>query len=226
MFGLQQMIKLSEIKIENLCELLILKSWNNKNSEFKTLCSFYFDIKYVLGCKNVYEFMKAIILGYISEHKNYLQKAQEIINKIQISDISDKWDERIIVLLTIAIFKLTTNNVSDAIDIVNQLRKEQSQFEEQFLNQSKGKGAELVVLYYMAKIIEIIGQRLTENKNDDCIEHKIQLYIDKAKKFANISSGYEIELLLQYFEVFVLKFIKETCKNKTIEYLHIWGQSC
>lgn len=216
-------------KAEELCELKILELWNDKDSkEFKALCSIYFDIKSILGfsynsIEDIYEIIKTISLGYLGEHnhlvKDYLKQNQISINNIP---TSQKWNERLLISSFKAIIKLVVKDswkdVSDAIEIINNLRKEQNQFEETFLNQVKEESqpygaGEILSLYYFAKLVEVLGQYLLEGKIDDNnydIENKIKYHINKSKEFAVASGNYILELLLHYFEAFAIKLAKNT----------------
>ncbi|MCX7715136.1 MAG: DEAD/DEAH box helicase, partial [Clostridia bacterium] len=216
-------------KAKELCDLKILEEWNNQESEkFKTLCSVYFDIASLLPCsfrndEDIYECIKLIALGYLGEHahfvKDYLKRHHTHLHEIQ---NSEKWNSRLLrktfFVIVALVVKKTWKDISDAIGYINELRKEQNQFEEEFLGQVKEEGqpygaAEVVSLYHFARMVEISGYYLLEGKVDKGnydIENKIKYHTKSAIEFANASGNMMLELLYQYAEAFCIKLIKNS----------------
>ena len=220
-------------KAKELYELKILELWNNQdNEEFKKLCLDYFKISTLLNFdiksdEDIYEFIKIISLGYLSENshlvKDFLNQQKQ---KIENLEVTDKWNSRLLIKIFKAIFYLVINNsrndILQAIELINQLRDEQKEFEENYLKQLDEenrpyKSAELISLYHFAKTSEILGQYLLEGKtpnNDFDIENKVKYHLKIAKEFANASGNIILELLYQYVEAFSIKLI-----NSNIEYV-------
>lgn len=216
-------------KAKELCELKILELWNNQESEeFKALCSVYFDLatiisKDILLDEDIFETIKIIAFGYLGEHAHFV-KEYLIYNKNKIDniEISEKWNFRILrrcfqVIVSLVI-KRSWKDISESINLINQLRNEQNQFETEYLNQVKEESqpygaAEIVSLYHFAKTNELLGQYLLEVKVDGAnfdIENKIKYHLKIAREFANASGNILLELLYQYFESFGIKLIRNT----------------
>jgi len=217
------------LKAKELCELKILELWNNQDTEeFKALCSVYFDIATTLTLEidtdeDIYEFIKIISLGYLGEHshfvKDFLSQVKDNISRIE---IPEKWNTRILrrcfqVIVSLVI-KKSWQDISNSINIINELRQEQTRFEATYLNavreESQPYGAaEIVSLYHFAKTIEILGQYLLEGKIDGeqyDVENKIKYHLKIAKEFSNASGNMMLELLYQYTEAFSIKLVRNT----------------
>lgn len=216
-------------KAKELCELNILELWNNQESEeFKALCSVYFDLatiisKDILSDEDIFETIKIIAFGYLGEHAHFV-KEYLICNKNKIDNIEipEKWNSRLLrqcfqVIVSLVI-KQSWKDISESINLINQLRNEQNQFETEYLNQVKEESqpygaAEIVSLYHFAKTNELLGQYLLEGKVDGTnfdIENKIKYHLKIAREFANASGNILLELLYQYFESFGIKLIRNT----------------
>ncbi|MBK9256325.1 MAG: DEAD/DEAH box helicase [Saprospiraceae bacterium] len=222
------------IKAKELCELRIIELWELRNTdetsnEFKSLCSTYFDIASQLPAiieseYFVYETLKLISFGYLGEHwhfvKQYLKGLEEQIGSIE---LVDNWNNRILTVSFKAIVQLVKKenwrNVSDAVELINQLRIEQQQFEANFLNQVNEESrpfgaAELVSLYHFAKSIDILGQYLLEGRPlepEDQLRYHLQISGEYAQKSGNIS----LSLIYQFFEAFAVKMVRNTIWHNT-----------
>ena len=215
-------------KAKELCELKILELWNNQESkEFKALCSVYFDLatiisKDILSDEDIFETIKIIAFGYLGEHAHFVKEYLINKNKIDNIEISEKWNFRLLrrcfqVIVSLVI-KRSWKDISESINLINQLRNEQNQFETEYLNQVKEESqpygaAEIVSLYHFAKTNELLGQYLLEGKVDGAnfdIENKIKYHLKIAREFANASGNILLELLYQYFESFGIKLIRNT----------------
>jgi len=224
------------IKAKELCELKILELWHNQDDEkFKILCSVYFDISTLLNFdikteEDIYEVIKLISLGYLGEHSHFVKDFLNL-QKQKIEDliVTDKWNSRLLnnifkVIVSLVI-KKSWKDISQAIELINELRNEQKEFEENYLNQlgeeSQPYGAaELVSLYHFAKTSEILGQYLLEGKtpnNDFDIENKVKYHLRIAKEFANASGNIILELLYQYVEAFSIKLITSDKGRRQID---------
>ncbi|MCC5944917.1 MAG: DEAD/DEAH box helicase [Bernardetiaceae bacterium] len=225
------------IKAKELCELRIIELWEQRNTEqteqtsneFKALCSTYFDIASQLPAiveseYFVYETFKLIAFGYLGEHwhfvKQYLKELEEQIRGIE---LVDNWNNRILTVSFKAVVQLVKKenwrDVSEAVELINQLRAEQQQFEANFLNQvneeSRPYGAaELVSLYHFAKSIDILGQYLLEGRPlepEDQLRYHLQISGEYAQKSGNIS----LSLMYQFFEAFAVKMVRNTIWHNT-----------
>ncbi len=212
-------------KAKELCEIKIVELWSDRdNKEFKGLCSAYFDIatQTPIQWDNelfVYEQIKIISFGYLGEHwhfvKQYLKKNSNQLDNIQ---FDENWNERILVTAFKAIVCLIKREnweeISKAVELINQLRNEQFDFENTFLNQvseeSRPYGAaELVSLYHFAKCIDILGGFLIEGRPFEP-ETEIKYHTTIASEYAQKSGNISLELLYQFFEAFAIKMVRNT----------------
>ncbi|GIV26638.1 MAG: hypothetical protein KatS3mg027_0452 [Bacteroidia bacterium] len=218
-------------KAKELTELKIIELWNNQDTEeFKALCSIYFDIATILekdfelkNEEDIYEVIKIISFGYLGEHnhfvKEYLISKKELIEGIS---VSEQWNRRLLVTIfkgiTYLVIKQSWKDINNIVNLINQLRKEQKDFESKFLNtvdkDSRAyRSAELVSLYHFAKTVEILGQYLLEGRvdsNEFDIENKIKYHLSVASEFANASDNIVLEMLYKYFEAFSIKLVRNT----------------
>jgi hypothetical protein len=222
------------IKAKELCELRIIELWELRNAEetsneFKALCSIYFDIASQLPAiieseYFVYEAFKLVSFGYLGEHWHFVkQYLNGLKGQIQSIELVDNWNNRILTVSFKAIVQLVKKenwrDVSEAIELINQLRIEQQQFEANFLNQvneeSRPYGAaELVSLYHFAKSIDILGQYLLEGRPlepEDQLRYHLQISGEYAQKSGNIS----LSLMYQFFEAFAVKMVRNTIWHNT-----------
>ncbi|OCA69074.1 DEAD/DEAH box helicase [Chryseobacterium artocarpi] len=236
-----QKVKLSarfhdiELSVENiqklsiakeLCELRIIELWDQRveNNEFKALCATYFDISSQIPITSqkeylIYEHFKIISFGYLGEQwhfvKQYLNKT---ISQFENIEEDTNWSLRILTLsfkaLAHLVKKDSWHEIRQGISYINQLREEQSQFENSFLNEineeSRAYGAaELVSLYHFAKNIEILGRYLIEGRPLEP-ETEIQYHLNFAREFSQKSGNLSLTLLYQFFDAFTQKLIRNT----------------
>ncbi len=217
------------IKAKEVCELKILELWNNQESEeFKVFCSIYFDIaslfpKDISNDDEIFEYIKIISFGYLGEYshfvKDFLKQNRNYIDEIE---IPNKWNSRLLRkcfrVITALVIKGSWNDISETINLINELRNEQKQFEETYLNQIEEKvqpygAAEIISLYHFARMVEVLGHYILEGKidgNSYDVENKINYHLKVAREFANASDNMVLELLYQYFEAFCIKLIRNT----------------
>ncbi|MDD4115943.1 MAG: DEAD/DEAH box helicase, partial [Massilibacteroides sp.] len=217
-------------KAKELCELKIIEFWDNREQVvFKALCSTYFDIASQLPIQwdselVIYEQLKLIALGYLGEHwhfvKQYLKNHNEDFDSIQ---IGETWNQRILSISFKAIIHLIKKEnwqeISQSVALINQLRQEQNDFENTFLNQvneeSRPYGAaELVSLYHFAKGVDILGNYLMEGRPLEP-ENELQYHIGIASEYAQKSGNISLRLLYQFFEAFAVKMIRNTIWHTT-----------
>jgi len=224
-------IKLSESetkllqKAKEICELEINNYWNQKDSkEFLSLCITYFEIAtcfdYDLNDEiNIMELFKTIIFGYLGEHSHYVKDYLLPIKNYVINiRIPKKWNERLLYTIFKSLYFLVVKNswkdIEEAVENINDLRKEQKKFESNFLNRVREDSqpygsAEIVSLYHFAKSIELLGTFLIEGNSAD-IENKMEYHFRIASEFAELSQNISLVLLYKYFKEFSIKLIRNT----------------
>lgn len=212
-------------KAKELCELRIIELWDQREqTEFKALCSTYFDIASQLPVLwnselVIYEQLKLIAFGYLGEHwhfvKQYLKTHHLDFDAIQ---NGESWNQRILTLSFKAIIHLIKKEnwqeINQAVTLINQLRQEQNDFENVFLNEvneeSRPYGAaELVSLYHFAKCVDILGHYLLQGRPLDP-ENKLQYHTGIASEYAQKSGNISLRLLYQFFEAFAVKMVRNT----------------
>lgn len=215
-------------KAKELSELKILEYWNSQDDEFKLLCSIYFDVASLLIQKyeteeDIFEGIKLISLGYIGEHNHFVKEYfSKVINEIEKLDSPNEWNKRLLTTcfkaIVYLVIKDSWNDIDKSINLINQLRIEQKQFEENYLNEVREEShlygaAELVSLYHFAKTIDVLGSYLLEGKFEQGsydIENKIKYHLKVAEEFAFASGNLMLELLYKYFEVFGISLAKNS----------------
>ncbi len=212
-------------KAKELCELKIIELWERRDTqEFKALCSTYFDIAVQLPIDTrseyfIYDQYKIIVFGYLGEHwhfvKQFLKGNSEIIDQLE---VDDDWNRRIFTLCFKALVSLVKKDswrgIDQAVQLINQLRGEQNDFESNFLNkvneESRPYGAaELVSLYHLAKSIEILGQYLIEGRPLEP-ETQLHYHLNISHEFAQKSGNISLGLLYQFFEALAIKMVRNT----------------
>lgn len=212
-------------KAKELCELKIIELWERRDTqEFKALCSTYFDIAVQLPVDIrseyfIYEHYKIIAFGYLGEHwhfvKQFLKVNGEIIDQLE---VDDDWNRRIFTKCFKALVSLVIRDswrgIDQAVQLINQLRGEQNDFESNFLNkvneESRPYGAaELVSLYHLAKSIEILGQYLIEGRPLEP-ETQLHYHLNISHEFAQKSGNISLGLLYQFFEALAIKMVRNT----------------
>jgi len=212
-------------KARELCELKIIEQWGNRDTpQFKALCSINFDIASQLPINTnneyfVYEQIKLIAFGCLGEHwhfvRQYLKCRPSIIDELV---VNDGWNQRLLAISFKALVGLlkkdSWKDIDQAVQLINQLRSEQSELENSFLNQvneeSRPYGAaELVALYHFVKSIEILGQYQIEGRPLEP-ETQIHYHLDLSKGFAKESGNISLGLLFQFFEALAVKLIRNT----------------
>lgn len=213
-------------KGKELCELRIIELWQDRDSqEFKALCSTYFDIATQLRSENtseyfIYEQIKLVSFGYLGEHWHFVQQYLKArpANEFDIPELNSDWNKRLLTLsyksFVSLVKKESWREVDNAVQLINQLRQEQGNFEQQFLNQmneaSRPYGAaEVVSLYHFAKTIELLGRYLIEGRPLEP-ETQIQYHLGLSSEFATKSGNLSLVLLYQFFEAVAVKMTRNT----------------
>lgn len=212
-------------KAKELCELQLIELWEERDSNtFKALCSTYFDIagQSSLSVNSeylIYEQIKLISIGYLGENwhfvKQYLKANHQTVSTL---NEEESWNKRLLNScfrsLVLLVKKDSWQEIDEAVQLINQLREEQEQFEANFLesinDESRPFGAaELVSLYYFAKSIDILAQYLLEGR-PLAPEEQIHYHLNKSRDFAQESGNISLEMLLQFFEAFAVKMVRNT----------------
>lgn len=202
---------------KDLSEFEIIRLWGNQSDkQFIQLCSIYLDISILLPLplsksERLYELIKIITLGYIGESwqivRRFLIENEKEITK---ESISNTWNERLIEQIFFSLFytvrKNTWVDLKLASDWIEQLRSEQKEYEEKYINNLETSekpqvAFELVALYHLAKYIEILAGYLIEGQPND-IREQLELHIDHSHRFCQNSGNIELLLLLQYLKPF------------------------
>lgn len=210
-------------KAKELCELKIIERWENRNTnDFKAFCSTYFDIATLLNIDVddeyfIYEQIKIIAFGYLGEHWHFVKQYLRSYDFESIAVPSD-WNKRLLTLcfkaLAGLVVKENWHEISRSIELINQLRQEQSNYETSFLNNIAETGrpyeaAELVSLYHFAKTIDVLGQYFSEGRPLEP-ETPIHYHINLSREFAEKSANISLVLLYQFFEALAVKMIRNT----------------
>lgn len=214
-------------KAKELCELKIVELWESRqtnNTIFKGLCSTYFDITSQLPIQwdselLIYEQLKLITFGYLGEHWHFVKQHLKVHSQgFDAIQPGETWNERILTISFKAIIYLikkeTWQEVNQSVQLINQLREEQRNFEDTFLNrineESRPYGAaELVSLYHFAKCIDVLGRYLMEGRPVEP-ETELQYHIGTATEYAQKSGNISLGLLFQFFEAFATKVVRNT----------------
>jgi len=213
------------IRLKELCELRILEllDWQN-TPEFTNLCSKYVDMSILLPFQlktdeDVYEILKLVIFGYLA---NRSQSVKDFLNQHDLNNLDldiTEWNSYLFRQIFKAFTRLvlfeSKNDILSSINLINQLRVEQKQFELSYLKKLEeeykpSKALEIVSFYYFAKTVELLAQYLLENKiqNQNDIKNKISKYINKSKESAGFSGNKMIELTYVYIKIFSFEFFK------------------
>lgn len=221
-------VTLSEVEIEQLqkakelCELKIVALWEEREqSEFKGLCSTYFDIASLLPIQwdselLVYEQLKIVAFGCLGEHWHFVkQYLKNHSTQFEAISVSDNWNHRILTNSLKAIVHLVKKenwqDFGQSVAWIDQLRQEQQDFENTFLNQANEEGrpyvaAELVSLYHFAKSVELLGKYLMAGRPlepENELQYHTRIALEYAQKSGNICLG----LLYQFYGAFAVKMV-------------------
>ncbi|MEM1337086.1 MAG: DEAD/DEAH box helicase [Bacteroidota bacterium] len=213
-------------KAKELCELSIIDSWEEQESDgFKALCSIYFDIATLLALprekqEQVFELIKIITIGYLGESWHLVRQHLKTLNLEPLYSIEDaEWNKRLLYTsfraLVNTIVKDDWNQLREAITYINLLRREQTTFEENHIgkhenpSEKKSVASELIALYHMAKSIEIMSSYLIDGQPNNALE-QITYHLGYAGRFADEAGNFSFKLLIQYFEPFAHKLIRNS----------------
>ena len=203
-------------RILEIYELTIIDLWDKeeKKNEFSTLSKKCFDILQILplpqgDISKIKHILKLVAYSYLGEKwedgRRFLKEEKNTC-EIEIND-ENTWDERLFKKTYLAILYLVRKDswedLSNAVNLINELRDEQKKYEEEYLNSvetefKKGAALELASFYHFAKSIEILGRFMLEGEpSSDRVTSEIDYHLNKGIKFCDLSGNFEFSLILQ-----------------------------
>ncbi len=211
-------------KAKELSEVAILERWDDQDDDFKALCSTHFDIASQLPIDVddeylFYEYIKLISCAYLGE--NWHMARQFIKQKMdELAGIkpNGSWNIRLLqksfLALVYLIKKDNWEDVDRAVKTIEELRREQDEFEASFLsNQHESTkplvSGELVALYHFAKCVELAGKYVLNGRPPE-VETQLNYHLNYSKEYAALSQNISLELLIQYFGALAKKMIRNT----------------
>jgi replicative superfamily II helicase len=213
------------VKAKELCELSIIDNWENQESEnFKQLCSIYFDIATILQLptdpqEEIFELIKIISFGYLGEGWHLVRQFLKKIDPNHFEKLNaTQWNQRLLIVsfkaLIAVVNKKNWEELRKAVEYINNLREEQAKFETSYLNdhlenQKKSVAAELIALYHLAKSIEILSQYLLDGQPNNALE-QTTYHLGYANRYSDQAGNFSFKLLVQYFEPFAYKLIRNS----------------
>ncbi|RLF99715.1 DEAD/DEAH box helicase [Thermococci archaeon] len=213
-------------KTLELYEFALIDLWNDeeKKREFSYLSKNCFDILQVFPMPldeitKIKHVLKSVAYAYLGEKwedgKRFLIE-EKIVWKVKLNNTSS-WDEILFKKIYLAILHLVRknswNDLSEAIGYINELRKEQRKYEENYLNNvnpqfKKGAALELASLYHFAKSVEILGSFMLKGEPaSDKIISELEYHFDKGIKFCDISGNFEFSLILRLIQAMFKKMV-------------------
>jgi replicative superfamily II helicase len=212
-------------KALEIIEFKVIELWNSNDTDFTEYCSNYLDIALLLpvpkeSLEKIDWIFKIISFGYLGED---WQKVRRFLidnkNDVVIEPILDKWNLRLLSKIYLAVFYLVKKeswkDLAKAIEIVNDLREEQVEFEKHFLEsildnvEKKAIALDLASLYHLAKAVEIIAKYQNEGNPNDVTE-QLQFHFAYAQRYCESSSNIELNLLLQYLQPTFIKLVSNS----------------
>jgi hypothetical protein len=203
-------------KVLEIYELAIIDLWDKeeKKNEFSALSKKCFDILQIFpipqdDVSKIKHILKLIAYSYFGEKwedsRRFLREEKNVW-RIKIND-ENTWGERLFEKTYLAILHLVRKDswedLSDAVNLINELRDEQKKYEEEYLNSietefKKGAALELASFYHFAKSIEILGRFMLEgNPSSDRVVSEIDYHLNKGIKFCDLSGNLEFSLILR-----------------------------
>ena len=210
---------------KDLAEFEIIRLWDKQNEkQFVQFCAIFLDLSTLLPLplvklNRIYELLKIIFLGYMGEGWQIVRRYL-IENEAEIAreTISDTWNERLIEKIFFSLFytirKNSWQDLTLAATWIDQLRKEQKEFEEKYLTdagvtEKRQVALELASLYHIAKYVELLAGYLIEGQPND-IKEQGELHADYAIRYCEGAGNIELGLLLQYLKPFGHKILSNS----------------
>lgn len=212
-------------KSKELCELAIIEYWDKQETlDFKTFCSIYFDVAILLPLPEekteaIFEIIKLISIGYLGEGWHLVRQYIKTQNIDYLYELeNEKWNRRLLINAFRALIHLIKKDNWEelrlAIGYIDTLRKEQNNFESTYLDEAEGiekrsAATELVTLYHFAKSVDLLADYLIDGQPNNILE-QIAFHMGYAAKYSDESGNFSFKLLLQYFEQFATKQVKNS----------------
>ncbi len=213
-------------RILEIYELAIIDLWNKeeKQNKFSTLSKKCFDILQIVpipkdDISKIKHILRLIAYSYLGEKwedgRRFLIEEKNAL-KIEINE-KTMWDERLFKKTYLAILYLVRKNswedLRNAVNLINNLRDEQKNYEEKYLNSvetkfKKGAALELASFYHFAKSIEILGKFMLDgDPSSDKVVSEIDYHLNKGIKFCDLSGNFEFSLILRLMLAMFKKMI-------------------
>jgi len=211
-------------KAKELSEVAILERWEEQDNDFKALCSTQFDIASQLPIDVgeeylFYEYIKLLCCAYLGENWHMARQfIKQKMDELTAIEPNGNWNIRLLqksfMALVYLIKKDNWEDVDRAVTTIEELRKEQKDFEASFLSEQNGNAkplasAELVALYHFAKCVELAGKYVLNGRPTE-VDTQLNYHLNYSKEYASLSGNITLELLLQYFEGLAKKLIRNT----------------
>lgn len=211
-------------KAKELSEVAILERWEDKNDDFKAMCSTHFDIASQLPIDMneeylFYEYIKLISCAYLGENWHMARQfIKQKLGELTSIEPNGNWNIRLMqksfLALVYLVKKDNWEDVDHAVKTIEELRGEQEDFEFSFLSEQSDNSkplasAELVSLYHFAKSVELVGKYVLNGRPTE-VETQLNYHLNYSKEYASLSHNITLELLLQFFEALATKLIRNT----------------
>lgn len=211
-------------------ELEIMFHWSDQRTmssddigEFKHLCLYMYELLAFDTTETNHEgikhFIRLMAYAYISENG---EKSRDIANQLMSSDTSlnqNVWSERVLEKTYRALLHLVRkdgwDDLTATIAIINSLRDEQGEYEENYLYDSDDSGRktglalEIAALYHLAKAVEIVASFQIDGKPSDAAE-QLSLQLDYAAKYSRQGGLYELNVLVSIVDASLKKLVNNS----------------
>ena len=213
-------------KIFEIYELAIIDLWakEEKKDDFSALSKKCFDILQIFplpqnNISRIKHVLRLIAYSYLGEKwedgRRFLIE-EENAWRVEING-ENMWDERLFKKTYLAILYLVRKNswedLRNAVNLINDLRGEQGNYEEKYLNSvetefKRGAALELASFYHFAKSIEILGKFMFEGEpSSDRVVSEINYHLNKGIRFCDISGNFEFSLIFRLMLAMFKKMI-------------------
>jgi len=212
-------------RVLEVYELVILDLWDNeeKKNEFSEFSKKCFDILQVFPIPSneilkIKHILRLIAYSYLGEKwedgRRFLIEEEDAW---KITTKEDVWDIILFKKTYLAILYLVRKNswedLKNAINLINELRKEQKNYEMKYLNSvelefKKGAALELASFYHFARSIEILGKFMLKGEPaSDKVKNELEYHLDKGIRLCDISGNIEFSLILRLMLAMFRKMI-------------------
>lgn len=214
-------------------ELEIMLHWNKQSvlsdleqAPFKELAKNLYEILLFQAPEgtdtheNIKHYIKLISYAYLGEHGEKVRRvATDLLhnNSIEYSEI---WSERVIQKIYQALLHLVRkdgwDDLSKTIEIINSLRIEQQDFEDNYLVDSVsedegsiGMAYEIASLYHLAKAVEIVADFQLDGQPSN-VDEELSLQLDYAGRYSEQGGLVELTLMIKILEASLRKIVSNS----------------